>query len=70
MLTSQKEWACKGEAPRFVMRSRSSRQESAQWALCHLGLFYPCVVVPLILVGARLVWCYFAKYNGGIFYII
>nr|DAJ38965.1 MAG TPA: hypothetical protein [Bacteriophage sp.] len=24
----------------------------------------------MIVRGARFVWCYFAKYNGGIFYII
>nr|DAS50747.1 MAG TPA: colicin-M immunity protein [Caudoviricetes sp.] len=34
------------------------------------GCFYPCWVVPLIVRGARLVWRYFAKYNGGIFYVI
>ena len=69
-LTSQKNGACKGEAPRFVMVGRSSRRESAEWALCHLGLFSPCWVVPLIVRGARWVWCYFAKYDGGIFYVI
>lgn len=44
--------------------------EGAEWVLCHLGLFCPFGVVPLIIRGARVVWCYFAKYNGGIFYNI
>ena len=70
MLTSQKEWACKGEAPRFVLGGRSSRRESAEWALCHLRAFITCWALPLIVRIARRVWCYFAKYNGGIFYII
>lgn len=41
-----------------------------EWALCHLGLFYPCRVVPLIVRGARWVVGYFAKYNGLFSYII
>ena len=41
-----------------------------EWALCHLGLFSPRWLVPLIIRGVRWVWCYFAKYIGGTFYII
>lgn len=29
MLTSQKKWACKGEAPRLVIGGRGSRRERA-----------------------------------------
>ena len=41
-----------------------------EWALCHLGALITLLALPLIVVGARLVWCYFAKYIGGIFYDI
>lgn len=38
--------------------------------LVHYGLFYPYAVVPLIVRGVIGVWFNFAKYIGGIFYII
>lgn len=41
-----------------------------EWALYHSRAFITCWELPLIIRGARGVWCYFAKYVGGIFYII
>ena len=45
-------------------------ERCVEWALCHLGLFSPRRLVPLIVRSAKWFAGYFAKYNGGISYII
>ena len=48
MLTSQKEQVRTKRVRRFVGVCHSKPHKEPQWALCHLRLFYPYWVVPLI----------------------
>lgn len=52
----------------WVVAVPAERVLSGRYAIW--GCFIRVGVVPLIVRGVRLVWGYFAKYNGGIFYII